>query len=146
MELKWYWLAEQLDLVKNTSHLYNDGHIYYEVSAKADEFFSMLTLSCIPAFFLLGLLIQCIAVKRKHDKLGRGIIRGVMGVLLVYAVFLAVGIGPYIIWYPQDGGFIDLSTLEHVLEGVYCALLALMLWLGGRLGSLVATFGRRNCK
>lgn len=138
MEIKWYWLAEQLNLVKNTSHLYNDGHIYYEVSAKADEFFSMLTLSCIPALFLLGLLIQCIAVKRKHDKLGRGIIRGIMGVLLVYAVFLAVGIGPYIIWYPHGGGFIDLSALEHVLAGVYCALLALMLWLGGRLGRFVA--------
>lgn len=25
MEIKWYWLAEQLGLVKNTSQLYNDS-------------------------------------------------------------------------------------------------------------------------
>lgn len=138
MEIKWYWLAEQLDLVKNTSHLYNDGHIYYEVSAKADEIFSMLALSGIPLLFLLGLMVQLIASLSRHDRLGRNIIRIIAGVLMVYAVLLAVGIGPYITWYPQGGGFIDLSVLEHVIQGVYCAVLALMMWLGGRVGRWAA--------
>ena len=138
MEIKWYWLAEQLNLVKDTSYQYNDGHTYYEVSAKADEFFTMLTLSFIPALFLLGFLILLIATFRKRAGLGRSVIRTIMVVLLVYAVFLAVGIGPYIKWYPQGSGFLDFSTLEHAIEGVYCGLLALVLWLGGRLGGLAA--------
>lgn len=138
IELKWYWLAEWFNLVRNTSSQYNDGHTYYEVSAKADEFFAMLTWSCIPAWFLLGLLILWIATWKKRAKAGRKVVRAIMVVLFMYAIFLAVGIGPYIQWYPQTAGFLDFSALEHAIEGGYCGFLALMLWLGSCLGGFVA--------
>ena len=139
IELKWYWLAEWLQLVWNTSSQYNDGHTYYTVSAKADEFFTMLTLACIPMMFLLGFCILMIAGRKNHVQAGRKVVRNIMMALLVYAVFLAVGIGPYIQWYPQGAGFLDFSALEHVIEGMYCGLLAWVLWLGSRLGTFVAS-------
>ena len=53
-------------------------------------------------------------------------------ILLVYAVLLAVGIGPYIEFYPQGAGFLDFSTLEYIIDGIYVGILALMLFLGGK--------------
>lgn len=135
MEIKWYWLAEKLGLIKNVTAEYADGSIYYEVAVKdAERFFAILTWSKIPFFFLLGLITCLVAVRKNRQNAGKTVLRCGIVVLLVYAVLLAVGIGPYFEFYPRGGGFIDLSVLEHIVQGVYYAVLALCLFLGGRLG------------
>ena len=130
VELKWYAPARWLGLVKDISHEYNDGFTHYTVSAQTGDIFAYLTLSLLPLLFVIGLLM---GLRQKERAIRMGVI-----LLLIYAVLLAVGIGPYIELYPQGSGFIDLSALEHFIEGIYTALLALSLYLGGRLG--------RKCK
>ncbi len=127
MEIKWYAPAQWLGLVEDISHQYNDGFTHYTVSSQANEVFTYLTLSLLPLLFLTGLLLR--------RKCSQKPLRIAVTVLLIYAVLLAVGIGPYVLLYPQGSGFIDLSALEHLIEGIYCALLALSLYLGGRLGN-----------
>lgn len=129
MEIKWYGLAETLGLVEDIAYRYNDGYTHYRVSARADEVFSALTFSLIPLLFLAGFLLRRFGGRKCAKAVRVGVI-----LLLVYAVLLAVGIGPYIQLYPRSGGFLDFSTLEHIIEGIYCALLALCLQLGGKLG------------
>lgn len=63
MEIEWYWLAEQLNLVRDVRYLYNDGTAY-EVSVKAGDVFGALTLSLIPLLFLAGFLIRFISARR----------------------------------------------------------------------------------
>lgn len=144
MEVKWYWLAELLGLVRNVSDQYGDGGIHYEVSARADEIFGAIGLSAIAVLFLLGLIIRFAGVKMAHENGAKGVVICISAVLLVYALLLTVGIGPYIRWYPQDGGFLDLSLLEHIAQGLYFALLAGMLRLGSRLGSVLGRKGIRE--
>ncbi len=128
MEIKWYGLAKLLGLVEDISSQYNDGYIHHSVSSKTGDVFTALTLSLIPLLFLAGFLLG-----RRKDR-GQRPLRIAIILLLVYAVLLAVGVGPYIQFYPQSVGFIDLSALEHIVDGIYTALLALCLYLGGRLG------------
>lgn len=146
MEIKWYWLAEQLELVKNTSHLYNDGHTYYEVSARVGDFFQALIISVIFVLFSLGFLICFFTTLKRREKTGKLIVRWCVAVLLVYALLLAIGVGPYIQFYPQGSGFLDFSILEHILEGLYFAFLALIMFLGGRLGQFIARKGFMRVK
>lgn len=141
MDIKWYWLAEQLNLVKDISHLYNDGFTHYEVSAGTDDFFQALTISAILVLFSLGFLLCFFTALRGQEKTGQLIIRGSMTLFLIYAVLLAIGVGPYIQFYPQGSGFLDFSMLEHFLEGLYFAFLALVMFLGGRLGKVFAQKG-----
>jgi len=138
MELKWYWLAEQMGLVTNISAQYNDGFIHYQVSARTGDVFFTLFLALIPTLFLLGCLLRFLLVRRGHDRAGRILSRGGVCILLLYAVLLASGIGPYVQFYPQGSGFLDLSVLEHILSSLYCALLALVWFLGSRLGQYLA--------
>ena len=126
MNIKWYAPAKWLGLVKDISHTYNDGYTHYTVSAQTGDIFAYLTLSLLPLLFVIGVLM---GFRRKERAIRMGVI-----LLLVYGLLLAVGIGPYIELYPQGSGFIDLSALEHFIEGIYTALLALSLYLGGRLG------------
>ena len=49
MELKWYWPAERLGLVKDLRDLYDDGTTW-QVSARADDVFAWI-------FFALALLL-----------------------------------------------------------------------------------------
>lgn len=130
MELKWYGLAQFLGLVEDIAYQYNDGYTHYRVSARTGDVFAALTFSLLPILFVTGLLIRW-----KCDPIrGKRLVKIGVTMLLVYAVLLAVGIGPYIELYPQSGGFLDFSTPEHIIDGVYCAILALALHLGGRLG------------
>ena len=133
MNIKWYAPAKWLGLMEDLTHQYNDGYTHYTVSVKANDVFAYLTLSLLPILFLAGFLIgrKCSADTSK-PLLGSGIV-----LLLVYSVLLAVGIGPYIQLYPQSSGFLDFSVLEHIVDGIYCALLALSLYLGGRLGKRI---------
>ena len=126
MNIKWYAPAKWLGLVKDISHTYNDGYTHYTVSAQTGDIFAYLTLSLLPLLFVIGVLM---GFRRKERAIRMGVI-----LLLVYGLLLAVGIGPYIELYPQGSGFIALSALEHFIEGIYTALLALSLYLGGRLG------------
>ena len=130
MNIKWYAPAKWLGLMEDLTHQYNDGYTHYTVSAKANDVFAYLTLSLLPLLFVIGVLM---GFRRKERAIRMGVI-----LLLVYGLLLTVGIGPYIQLYPQGSGFIDLSALEHFIEGIYTALLALSLYLGGRLG--------RKCK
>ena len=135
MELKWYAPARWLGLVKDISHEYNDGFTHYTVSVKANDVFACLTLSLLPVLFLAGFLIRFLCTRRGKADKGKTAVRVIAVILLIYAILLAVGVGPYIQLYPQSSGFLDFSTLEHIVDGVYCALLALSVYMGGRLGN-----------
>lgn len=126
MKIKWYWLAERMGLVRDVSALYDDGTTY-QVSAKADEIFGAIELALIPLLFLLGFALCFFSSSRAPLRVG-------VGLLLGYALLLAVGMGPYVEFYPRGGGFFDFAVLEHIFLGLGCALLALVFWLGGRLG------------
>ncbi len=139
MEIEWYWPAEQMGFIKDISEQYNDGMRYLQVSSKVGDVFMVLTFSLIPLCFMIGLLIRWILGRKKKDALAKKIVWGIAGVMFVYAILLAVGIGPYIMFYPQGGGFLDLSVIEHIIKGVYCGFLAILLLLGGKVGVKLAT-------
>ncbi len=119
MEIKWYWLAEQLGLVQDVSALYDDG-TRYVVSSEVGDVFFWLRAALVPLLFLLGFAL-CVRIASPAP------LRVGVGILLTYTVLLAVGVGPYVKFYPQGSGFLDLSTLEHILSGIGCAALALSL-------------------
>ena len=93
MEIKWYWLAERMGLVRDVSALYDDGTTY-QVSAKADEIFGAIELALIPLLFLLGFALCFFSSSRAPLRVG-------VGLLLGYALLLAVGMGPYVEFYPR---------------------------------------------
>ena len=137
MELEWYWPAEVLGLVTRLTPQPDNDYARYQVSSRADEVFLLLFLSLIPLLFLAGMWIRCAASRR-----GPALIRAFSLILLFLGLLQAVGVGPYIQFYPQSGGFVDFSVIEHILSGLYCAGLALSLLLGSCFG----LFLRNNCK
>ena len=132
MTIKWYWPAEMLGLVKNISHEYNDGGTYWSVAGNTGDVFLTLMLSMFGVMFFAGFLLHFIYRVKQNALRGEKIVFSAMIVLLVYAILLAVGIGPYIQFYPQSAGFLDFSTIEHIIDGIYVGLLALMLNLGSK--------------
>ena len=134
MEIKWYWPMELLGLVKDVSGEYNDGWTHYQVSRMCDTVMRYLILGLIPAMLLLGFFIRKLAGRAGQNVLGVWLVRGGVILLLIYALLLAAGVGPYIKLYPRGGSFLSFDTLDHILRGIYCALLALALFLGGRVG------------
>lgn len=134
MTIKWYWPMELFGLVKDVSGEYNDGWTHYQVSRMCDTVMKYLILGLIPAILLVGFLIRRLTGRAGQKALGVWLVRGGVIVLLIYALLLAAGVGPYIKLYPKGGGFLSFDTLDHILQGIYCALLALALFLGGRLG------------
>ena len=132
MTIKWYWPAEMLGLVKNISHEYNDGGIYWSVAGNTGDVFLTLMLSMFGVMFFAGFLLHFIYRVKQNALRGEKIVFSAMIVLLVYAILLAVGVGPYIQFYPQSAGFLDFSTIEHIIDGIYVGLLALMLYLGSK--------------
>jgi len=145
VEIKWYWPAEALGLVTDIS-LQTNGEYTYQVSARAGDVLFALALSLIPLLFLAGGLLRFFLSRRGRDDSGRTLSRAVTALLLLYALLLAAGIGPYVQFYPHGGGFLDLSLLEHILSGLYTALLALFWFLGGRLGRHLALSCRNRRK
>lgn len=132
MTIKLYWPAEMLGLVKNISHEYNDGGTYWSVAGNTGDVFLTLMLSMFGVMFFAGFLLHFIYRVKQNALRGEKIVFSAMIVLLVYAILLAVGIGPYIQFYPQSAGFLDFSTIEHIIDGIYVGLLALMLYLGSK--------------
>ena len=132
MTIKWYWPAEMLGLVKNISHEYNDGGTYWSVAGNTDDVFLTLMLSMFGVMFFAGFLLHFIYRVKQNALRGEKIVFSAMIVLLVYAILLAVGVGPYIQFYPQSAGFLDFSTIEHIIDGIYVGFLALMLYLGSK--------------
>ena len=132
MTIKWYWPAEMLGLVKNISHEYNDGGTYWSVAGNTGDVFLTLMLSMFGVMFFAGFLLHFIYRVKQNALRGEKIVFSAMIDLLVYAILLAVGIGPYIQFYPQSAGFLDFSTIEHIIDGIYVGLLALMLNLGSK--------------
>ena len=122
----------QLNLVKNISHEYNDGGTYWSVAGNTGDVFLTLMLSMFGVMFFAGFLLHFIYRVKQNALRGEKIVFSAMIVLLVYAILLAVGVGPYIQFYPQSAGFLDFSTIEHIIDGVYVGLLALMLYLGSK--------------
>lgn len=130
MELKWYFPAKLLGLVEDISYQYNDGFIHHSVSARTGDVFLTFFLALIPILFLTGFLLR-----RRFPEGGQKAVRVGSAFLLLYALTSAIGLGPYIQFYPQSAEFLDLSLLEHIVQGLYCALLALSLFLGGKLAA-----------
>ena len=134
MEIKWYWPMEMLGLVENISAEYNDGYTHYQVSTLCAQVLLYALLALIPLLFLLGFLARRVTGRAGRPAAGIWLVRSGVGLLLAYALLLATGAGPYLQLYPEGGGFISFDTLEHLLQGGYCAVLALAIYLGGRLG------------
>ena len=132
MTIKWYWPAEMLGLVKNISHEYIDGGTYWSVAGNTGDVFLTLMLSMFAVMFFAGFLMHFIYRVKQNALRGEKIVFSAMIVLLVYAILLAVGVGPYIQFYPQSAGFLDFSTIEHIIDGIYVGLLAMMLYLGSK--------------
>lgn len=132
MTIKWYGLAELLGLVKNISHEYNDGGTYWSVASNTGDVFLTILLSMIPVMFFIGYLLHFIYRSKQNAQKGEKVVLGCTIMLLIYAVLLAVGVGPYIQFYPQGAGFLDFSTIEHIMDGIYVGILALMVFLGGK--------------
>ena len=128
MTVKWYAPAQWLGLVEDISQQYNDGYTYYTVSGKADDVFAALTLSLMPLLFGAGILVGRQARSSRTLRICKIL-------LIAYGILIATGVGPYIQFYPQSSGFLDWSALEHLVEGIYCAFLALCLHLGEKLGN-----------
>lgn len=131
MEIKWYWLAMRLGLVEDLSAVSANGETW-AVSAKADEVFLAMRLGIFLLLLLGGFALGRFCASRTPMRIG-------VGILLTYALTLAVGIGPYIEFYPTGGGFFDLSVLEHILSGILCAAAACLFSLSGRLGRRIRT-------
>lgn len=126
MEIRWYWLAERLGYYTD----YGDGMGAVDIdSARGMVLFCAL-------FFTLLLFVSCFVLRRFGGRRSVYTLRAVISVLLVVGLLKAVGIGPYVYLYPlqRSSGFIDLSEIENIAEGVLYALFALVAWLGGRLG------------
>ena len=134
MKIEWYWPMEALGLVENISEEYNDGYTYYQVSAFCAQLLLYVLLALIPLLFLLGFLARRLTARAGRGAAGIWLVRGGAAALLIYALLLATGTGPYLQFYPEGGGFISFDTLEHLMMGGYCALLALALFLGVLLG------------
>ena len=135
MKIKWYWLAEQLGLMEDISV---GSEIAYRVSAKANEYLEAAVFSLMPILFLAGVFLAFLPGRRRREALAAKLTLGGIFLLVIYGLLLAVGIGPYIQFYPQSGGFIDLSPITNILSGLYCGFLALLLFLGSRLGRWLA--------
>lgn len=135
MKIKWYWLAEQLGVMEDIS---TGTEIAYRVSVKADEYFETAIFSLVPLLFLAGLFLAFLLGRRQREILAGKLTLGGIGILVIYGLLLATGIGPYIQFYPQPGGFSDLSPITNILSGLYCGFLALLLFLGSRLGRWLA--------
>jgi len=133
VELKWYWPAERLGLVKDLRDLYDDGTTW-QVSARADEVFAWIFFVLALSLLLAVFLLRFFGVRKDRDPLCRRVQRILTVLLLIRAILVAVGVGPYVQFYPTGGGFIDLSVLEHILAGILWALLALAVFLFGKLG------------
>lgn len=134
LKIKWYLPAKILGLVKDISAEYGDGAVYYRVSSKADEVFFALALSMILLMFIIGFAVRYFMYKKEMGELSHKTLCALCIALVIYSVMLSTGIGPYISFYPQGSGFIDLSIIEHIIDGLYVALLSLALWIGGRIG------------
>ena len=131
MEIKWYWLAIRLGLVEDLSGISSTGETR-SVSADTDEVFLAIRLGLLILLLGLGFALGRFCASRAPIHIG-------VGVLLTYALLQAVGFGPYVQFYPTGGGFFDLSVLEHILAGIFCALVALFFHLSGRLGRRIRT-------
>ncbi len=126
INIKWYRPMEILGLVEDVTEKYNDGTTYV-VSAKCDDAFMWMTIIFMAFCFVAGILLTAFS-KTKDLKPAKTL----SAVLLIYAVLLAVGIGPYFELYPQGAGFVDLSVIEHIIDGIYMAVCALWTYLGGK--------------
>jgi hypothetical protein len=102
------------------------------VAGNTGDVFLTLMLSMFAVMFFAGFLMHFIYRVKQNALRGEKIVFSAMIVLLVYAILLAVGVGPYIQFYPQSAGFLDFSTIEHIIDGIYVGLLALMLYLGSK--------------
>ena len=143
MNIKWYWPMQMLGLIRYTVGGPKTKYHEMRVSIRCGDVFRDACLAFLVILFLAGLLLRRSRVRRVGPDGGRLAVRIGIGILLFCGLMKGVGIGPYIEWYPgqRSGGFLDLSAIDHVIEGIWFAILSLSLWLGGRVG---ARLGRRK--
>ncbi|MBR6801648.1 MAG: hypothetical protein IKM61_07855 [Eubacteriaceae bacterium] len=138
MTIKWYFPMEVLGLVEDVSEKYNDGTTYV-VSAKCADVFLWMLGGFILMCFTAGIILTLIS-KTKTSKAART----VSLILLLYAVLLAVGVGPYFQLYPQGAGFVDFSVIEHILDGIYMGICALSVYLGSKIVLITGKIVNKN--
>ena len=141
MEIKWYWPAEQLGLVQDLRELCDDGTTW-QVSARAGEVFFGIHLTLVLLLLAGIFFLRFFSTSGKAEKRAHTVQRVLIAVLLIRAVLVMAGIGPYFQFYPTGGGFFDLTLLEHILSGILWGFLALAVFLVGTLGR----FAGRNIR
>lgn len=139
MTIKTYLPYMLLGLVRDLSDEYGDGWSHWAVSGRCPAVSMGVALGTVPLLFLLGLLLRyrferqgCVGAVGRLSWMWKG--------LLIWSVLMAVGIGPYLEWYPgqRGGGFLDLALLTHILDGIVHAVYALAWALGGKAGAALS--------
>jgi len=136
MTIKFYGPMKLLGFVTELS---GENGETFSVSAKVDDFMAQVLVFLIFAAFLAAFTARFF--RRLKGKEGICIVGKTTSIILfTYAILQAVGIGPYFELYPQGGGFIDMSTLEHLLQGAYTAFLGVMVLFGGKCGEMLGKY------
>jgi len=138
MTIQWYAPAQWLGLVRDISEL-SDGSAW-EVSRRCSEVFTGIQIALVIALFLSAFLLRLLCTK----PCGKQIVYWGCGMLGLYALFLGIGVGPYLELYPHSAGFLDMNALEHAVSGLLCAAIAGTTFLCGSLGNTIRTLWKRR--
>ena len=114
---------ELLGLVENITAEYNDGYTHYQVSALCAQVLLYALLVLLPLLVLLGFLLRWITVRAGRPAVGIWLVRGGVALLLVYALLLAAGTGPYLQLYPCGG-----ASSPWTLWIICCRVAAVPFW------------------
>lgn len=136
MKIKWYWPAKMLGLIKEV----NDEVGSLSVSAKADDFMAFVNISLLIVVFIAAFLISFISFKTDKEKLIKKAVIMTLVIVLILAVLHCFGIAPYIQYYPTGSGFIDITVLENLARGIYHGFIALSIFAGSKIGTLIAGY------
>lgn len=106
------------------------------VSVKAGTVYEALYLALPVVLLLLSFLHRRYLIHSGGKECGKTFYRILIRLFALYAVFGAVGIGPYFSFYPTSS--ISFDFLEYLFAGFYRAILLLMVWTGNKLAEKTA--------
>ena len=134
MEVKWYWLFEKL------GYYVDNGDGTSSTSADIGDVFQRIALFGIITIVVI-LFVLSYVLRRYGGRKSKIAQSSLIVLLLVICILKSTGVGPYIEYYPtqRGGGFIDLSVISNIFEGLCYLLFAFAVWLGG-------FFGRKKSK
>lgn len=135
IRIRFYQLSIWLGLLREGTP--EDGpETTWVVSAKAGTVYERLYLALPAALLLLSFLHRRFLIRSGGKECGKTFYRILICLFGLYAVFGAVGIGPYFSFYPTSS--ISFDFLEYLFTGFYRAILLLMVWTGNKLAEKTA--------